>query len=83
MVIITEYCYHRRPPVPHLVVSPTSIDYGRVVAEGQVEWKKFTLTNDGAVTGPFVLKPTSPLVELSMYNGVIAPSEIIDIKVSV
>lgn len=67
----------------HLVANPTSIDYGRVVAEGQVEWKKFTLTNDGAIPGPFVLKPSSPLVELSPYNGTIAPSEIIDIKVSV
>lgn len=69
--------------MPHLVANPTTIDYGRVVAEGQVEWKKFTLTNDGAVAGPFVLKPSSRLVELSTYNGTISPSETIDIKVSV
>lgn len=74
-------CYHRRPPEAHLVANPTIIDYGRVVAEGQVKWKKFTLTNDGAIVGPFVLKPSSSLMELSVYKGTIAPNEIIDIKV--
>ena len=72
---------YRRPPVPHLIVNPTVIDYGRVVAEGQVEWKKFTLTNDGAIPGPYVLKPSSSLIELSTYNGTIVPHEIVDIKV--
>lgn len=67
----------------HLVANPTSIDYGRVVAEGQVEWKNFTLTNDGAVAGTFMLKPSSCLVELSTYNGIIVPNETIDIKVNV
>ena len=67
--------------MPHLVANPTLIDYGRVVAEGQVEWKKFTLTNDGAIPGPYVLKPSSSLIELSIYNGTIAPKEIINIKV--
>jgi len=68
--------------VARLIANPTIIDYGRVVAEGQVEWKNFTLTNDGAVAGTFVVKPSSSLVELSTYNGAIAPNETIDIMVN-
>jgi len=68
--------------VAHLVASPAILQYGVVVAEKQVEWKSFTLTNDGAVTGSFLLKPHSSLIELSVYNGTINPSEVREIKVS-
>jgi len=67
--------------VAHLVASPTILQYGVVVAEKQVEWKSFILANDGAVAGSFVLKPDSPLIELSVYNGTISPSEAREIKV--
>ena len=66
----------------HLVASPIILQYGVVVAEKQVKWKSFTLTNDGAVTGSFVLKPDNPLIELSVYNGTINPSEVKEIKVA-
>ena len=60
-------------PSPHIVVSPTSLNFGNVV-EGTQSTKQVTIQNTGTAALTFSITSNNPMYTLSPANGTIAAS---------
>ena len=78
--------FSREPPSPHLTLSSTAVEFGRLVMANQIASASFTITNSGTAASLFQLS-SSPsqlpsALSVSPLEGKIAPNSSQDIKVS-